>query len=877
MKNNAVESAETLRGTFSLPKPDKGRCQIKTQLSTVEKVVKRMSITQEAPRNSLFGCHLAGIIADQQKEFNKKNDDLLNSFSDLSMRWKEIILHFTKGKPVDETIRDCIMKVSTNANLNEIYEEICLFFAKLVEKLEGDTEFQGCFSDELVFAAGLGIQHTNNLIILELVNLLANTEVAIKETQVNDCFNSLKIFHEFYFAIAKLKSNLILQEKHIILLNDTIKSTFISLQRMLKSNFKLLKDTPAQAKIIQIITHLIHSSLQTIVILTIFGELPEITKIKYNMILDRLKTIFALISQSSVFEKIFNEPLEFETTWNFYKGKYMLSSFNQKRFSLFLQEEKIGENDNIQFNLKFMLVYYNYKVLKVISQRVQISYDEHIFSMLSSLIHKNRVILHSLISQKEKRNVMKVMMLINENVCIIKSFIFSLAFFSNALDPIQRQGKYDAIKEIAMDCLTLSIKSCLCRNSDTEEEVNKLSIFTPKDFVAYLFNSLLLFKKVGIKNTTGKITQEMSKHINIIAADLVSRPVPTDDSIMYFTYRLYVLQFLKEWELDLLKDKYMKYSEEMSRCLTDSDDDELENGHVQILKNRVQDLALSLYVNLAHIDSITPIETTIDFIRESYANEIKLCKHIHILFCLLCKQIFSLEKFLEIIDGKKDSYKEVFMQVQTSKEINALIEKEGMSVLFMIYKGSISSYNQTKEMEKSFEEQILEEQKKKSIDAIETEAFVEEEYVKKLKTTIQSYENLISTTSKFICFLHYSVKIAEDFLMKPAFDTDFFELALPLPTGRALIMKMLQILSEKLLSDLKIIELVNKFASVIIDIFVNLSSKDIPYSEEKQFVLEIIILLETFITQSVKQKNRYKLYRVHCARKPKKLCFKKQF
>ena len=870
MKDNTPENHESLRKTFAFTLSNTEKEQTSSQGKASEKGKKRMSVINKPPRASLFKAIASNLIIEHQKQnsMKKSSEDSLNSFPDLITMWKEISDKLTNGKTVEQVDKDLILNKGLLASL---YQPICAFYKKLLIKLEEITELNGSFSNDLILIAGYGIQHTEALIIAEFVNPLANADIIINESILYEHLDSLRCFQNFYFALAKFNCNPILQEKHIFVLNETIKSTILSLQRMLQSNFKLLIESPAQTKKLQLIANFIYSSMQTIVILTIFGEQPNQTIDKYQKILDRLRTIYALISQSSIFEKIFNEPIEFEMDWNTNGNNYMLCSFNYKRLSLFLQSGKLPENENIQFSLKYMVMYFNYKILKVISQRVNLTYDEHILSMFPTLIHKNRVTLWSLISQKDKRSISRVMMLINENINIIKSYIISLAYFSDSLDPIQRQTKYDAIKEITMDCLTLAIKSGL--TSDNIEDVEKISISTPKDFVALILKALLLFKKIRTKNPTSKFMSEMNKYINILAVELVSRPVPTEDSLRYNIYRLYVVQFLNEWELDVLKDKYMKYSEEMSRCLAYCEDEGLENVIVEKIKNRVQDLALDLYVKFSNIDSITPIENTIDFIRENSANELKLCKHFYIMFCLLSKHKIPFGDFQEMMKDKKELSTEA---IQNSQEIDALIEKDGMAVFFMIYKISLCSYIQTKEVKYAYEQQIFEEQKRKSTDTIETETYVAQEYLRKLENTVLSYENLIDITAKFICFLHYSVKISEYFLEKHSCDNEFFEKALKLPCGRDFLLKLLRILIEKLVNNLKKADLISKFASFIVDIFVNLNENWIPYAEEKPFIFSIINLLESFICESVFI-NYLKKFREQCAKILKRLYFRRQY
>lgn len=811
----------------------------------------RMSVTRQEPRFSLFEAIPASKIAEDQKSLTskaKKQEDIMTIFSEASTMWKDIVSKQPQGKQEIKLIK---------ASIAPIYPKLCELFKVLVQKLEemgkreSDSAEPRSFSDDLIFYAGLGIYHTNELLLQEIDQVLDNEAMKVNFEKFEKQFSALRTFQDFFFALAKLKCNTLLHEKNIAILEDAIKITYSTLQPKLQSNYKILLETPTQAEKQKVVAFIFYYSLQEIAILSVYGEVESLTKAKYQNILERLKTTFALISQSPIFDKIFSDQYQFESDWVLHKGKYMLSSFDQKRLRIFVQEGKLGEDENIQFSLKYVVIYYNYKILKIISQRVRLNYDEHILSIFSSLIHKNRSLLGSLISQKDKRNAMRCMLLLNENMFIIKSYIVNLAYFSDNLDPMQRQSKYDIIKETAIDCLTLAIKSGMCRRASTLDEVSQLTIFNPQDFVALLFKSLLLYKKIRIKNASSKFCLEMTKHVNILASDLVSRPIATDDTVCFYTYRLYFLNFLQEWDTEILKEKYMKYSEEMSRFLSDFDEEDLENEIVKQLKYRYQEIALEMYVKMAEVDCVTSIEATIGFIRESFTSERKLYKFFYIMLCLLSRTKISAEKFQDIMLEKAGPTLEIVKQIQDPPQTDAFINKEGMRALFLIYKNAICSIVQTKEQRAAFEQTSTTAPERKSIGSIEVGNYVVQSHIKKLDGIITAYEGVIKMTSAYICALHYSLPIAENFLKKQEFDTEFYQKVLPLAPGRSLILKLLSILSQHLINSLRKSDLITKYAGIAIEIFRNIEQTTIPFAEEKQFLLAIIGLLEKIITESV--------------------------
>jgi len=840
------------------PFPDQGG----TQSNCFDSPSKRITVLFHEPRISVFGNVITSMVLEEQKAYStkqKNTEDLLNLFSGLIPIWKDIFSKLTsKAKSLSSKPYLTIIDLPKSL-ISQVYPQILSFFTQLVEKLANFVETkpeinQKAFSDELIFIASIGIFQANNIILEQYSQILdlseADAEAALLDLQEN--FNSLKIFHEFFYALPRLKCNTILQERHLTILQEITKTVLSTLQMKFQSNLKLLLDTPIQQKKLRAAAFIIYYAIQTIGILSIFGEQSSQTASKYQTILERFKTLFVLPSHSAVFDKIFTEQYDFETEWGYNKGHYTLNSFGQKRLSIFIQAENDKKfAESLEFSLKYVVVYYNYKILKIISQRLKISYDEHILNIFASLIHKNRSLLSTLISSKTAKKSTRVMLHLNENVYIIKSYITNLAFFSDNLDPMQRQAKYDTIKDTTIDCLSLAAKTGMYYKPLTVEEANEISIFEPRDFIALLFKSLLLYKKVRAKKASEKFMSEMFKYVNALATDLVSRPIATDDLICFYSYRLYFLQFLTQWDIENLKEKFTKYLDEMSRYLADFDEDELETEIIRKIKIRNQDLALELYIKLSQIECIQPIENTLSFIRESFTSEKKLNAYFFIMLCLMCRKKLSPEIYKQIMDENPKTLAETIGSIQNSSETDAFILKEGMGVLFLMYKNITSSYIQTKEQRKAYELEMNEPFTRKSVASTEVNNFVAQNYIKKLDETVQSYWHLLKSTEAFICALNYSIPIAKDFLINPEFDQDFYEKTIHMQSGRSLILKLMGILCNHLITNLKNIDLIEKYSILSTAILTSTDIIPIPISDEKPFILSIIGYLEKLINEIV--------------------------
>ena len=159
---------------------------------------------------------------------------------------------------------------------------------------------------------------------------------------------------------------------------------------------------------------------------------------------------------------------------------------------------------------------------------------------------------------------------------------------------------------------------------------------------------------------------------------------------------------------------------------------------------------------------------------------------------------------------------------------------------------------QTKEQRKAYEVELRTSPTRKSIATAEVNDYAVENYIKKLDETIEEYVHLLKMIESYICSLIYIVSIAEDFIINPEFDTDFYEKVLTMSFGRSLILKLLKILVQHLLDELKKPELINKFMSIVSDLFSNLTIVKIEFEEEKSLVLIVIEYVEQLITEAVR-------------------------
>jgi len=795
---------------------------------------------------SLFNSILIADIEEEKKQKNSgtASRDILIPFG-LADLWQEanpFLLH---------------EKSDSVPNIDPQYKQICEIFSKLGMRftIQPDIELYAdrAFSSQFMLTAILSIKHTYNLIIAKLTKIMENEEKGCNDggndtKEVQDLYNILKIFNDFFFITAKLRCNTVLNEQHLKLLLEATKLPFQFLNDKVQNNIMLTLDTLNQQTNRSLIAVFIYHTLQTIAALAVFGESDKLSKEKYENIVEKFKTVFVLMAQHMTCEKIFSEAHSFEIGWGKYKRKLIISSFDQKRLSIFLPKaNNMLEMPNIEFSLKYVVISYNYKILKVIANRVQyIKYDEHIFSVFSAMANRNRSSLAAILSKKSLADEMALTILINENVYIIKSYILNLMLLSEGLDPIQRQVKYETIKDIALDSIYSVIKAF--SHKYPIKDVLGSNIHSPKDLLGLIFKALLTFHKSLEKNIKMQNSSELKSNINALITEMISRPIPSDDPVCFNIYKMYLLQYIMSWDLSFLKEKHVKYTEEMSRYISnfeensEKDTSYSDDLSVQELTHQVRNLALQMFINLAKIDSAPVIEITISSIRENFTNEKKLRNYFYILTCVLTKNILPYEFFPGLLSWDREQAIVIFGGRDNIEEFKTFIEKGGMRILFANYQNTLASYKSTKAQIKQYNTYI----EKNKIITADTNIYALNEHLKKINEAVNLYKILLESTGSFICALHNVVYFTEQYLFHTDPLQEFSENTLSLKGNQKLIKELLLVLQRNSKSNPSFHEKFVSFSLALVRRFCMSKAKPL---DKRSLLLHFITLVKGLILE----------------------------
>jgi len=778
---------------------------------------KKAKVNLEEVHDSFFSSVSLEMIENEQMIRNfptNKLDDMLQTFPFLQTSWKSIYevldetrlsADCTKGEIIFELLKSYTPKH---------YSVILGFFTSLVLELKTlpktRPDTPKAFNDDILLLAALGIYHTNDLLLSIFVkNINSDTLISI-----DSYLNSLKLFHEFFYAATRFKCNAMLNIDHLNVLESTVKRTFNCIKGELNYP-KYLENTPTCENILLMGRKILYYLIQTLGVISVFGESEELTKKKYEMILENFKEIFVSILNVPVMQKIFSTRCDFDIEWTYKKGKYSINSFGQKLLTLFIQEGKII--GSLELSLRYMILYYNYKVLKLMIKRQISLYEEKIITIICVLLYKCKGELNE--------DIFGVMYSLNESILMIKTIIGSLVYYSMDLDFIQRQRKFDAVKDSLIDNIFFSIKAGLYWNFVNKEQVANFSVFDGKDFVARFFKTTLLYKKLNKKREL--LTVEEIKHIDHISTGLLAKPI-INETTCFYLFKLYFIEFLLQWDLNTLKEKQLKYNEEIKVYLEDFDEESSESDIVKALKKKLKEIYVGVYVDLAKIDCASSLEATISLMKKSINKERKLYMSFYILLCILIKKKITVPTFQLILNGDSVSLKEITRSLTESPETESFIKKKAMNEIFSIYKHSACAYMEAKNQTNNSRE--LKEEASRSL-----------EY----------YAKILNLIGPFIYAIYYSVPMAKHLLEHPEFDEDFYVKLLPIPFGQDFIINIITVLSFHLTKALRNGEMFDKFAGLVVSLFTNLTQVKLPYEEEKAIISNVLDSLERVLLESV--------------------------
>lgn len=767
-------------------------------------------------QHTLFSAFSQPAIASGRKLVSKTPlDKSLPLSPESSELWKAFVASVVKPAAKREAFADELLKGKMTS---EGYKKLCKVFESVV--VEGQM-----VEGVVLLAAAAGLQYSYAAILKE------------SPSAVKNYIENIQKFHKFFFSLLGNKGNAVIPDSALTVLLTSIKSTIRALQEKIKGDVKLLSEEAPQLKDFAFI---FWSLLETIVIVSVFGESESFFKTKYTTVLDYLKVFFALISQFAVFDKIFGQPHNFyESQWHSINIKHIVTVSHYSILSLYSHEAA-----DRQVTLKYMLIYFHYKILKLMSKRGILLYDEHILSIFATLARKNK----SLASAPDL-SPQQVTALLNENIIIIKLYIVNVACFSENSDTMQRLTKYNVVRDISVASIALAMKTGF------QSTTGVLSIHQPNDFIATIFKALLLYRSYSGGEKACAFRKELVQSMNILCAELMSKTVSSDLACLY-SFRLYISQYLNEWEAADLKEKYARYIEELTRYLVDSNVEEHDSLLMQKLKEQIRSCGLGLYAKLVEIDCNLPIETIIGFIREDYVHS---DKYFYILLSILCKQKVDIDKYEQLAGWAGGDYESIasLMGFVSDKEyeesIRKCIESEVVQTLFTIYKFAVNTYVQAKDDFVASQSDLV--TRKTSATQMETVNYFVQAHLKELSGTISVYENLMKSTGRFLVILHSFPSVAKHYLKAAAFDKDFYKGALRLGEGRGLILQVLKMMTMQLSNKLKASEFVNQFASAIIEVLLAFPEVELPFEDEKAMVLAVITILEDFIASNVSIPN----------------------
>jgi len=776
---------------------------------------------------SIFSAFTLIQIAEELKSPVKQwlnLEDPLSISAEFSNLWKEFINGLAKGKRNKDTIIKELKGQTTYFDqLNKILKEFIL-------KVNSEKfELKMALPEEFLFSAGALIQRG----YYEIMNKGIN-----EKSDIENWLDFIETGHHVFFRIIGQKGHAILSEKCLMILQDTIKTVLNNMQFHLK-----LAVTTEKSMIIK---KVFEKLLFTIIIVTVFSENEHLSEAKYRSLLEYVKIMLTLILQNQDLAKIFNEPCNFidekyyvskiaDTTkiCNFI-NKIIISTSNNYSILSYGQYKNTAEKPLL--TLRYLLFYYQYKLQKLLIVRKQIYYDEHIFSVFSKLAKnaKSGLSFYELMDKISEKQA--IFGLLNESTLILKTYILSAAYFSENALPMDKVEKYEFIKEYANVAILCAIKS------NTQTQIFDNFLLNPNDFTALIFKSLLFAKKIIKQKSDSKFPLEIIQSLNSLLSELMPKTISIDNISLNF-YRLYLVQFLNEFEPEEIKEKYIKYAEETNKYLNNCNLEENDNELMKLLKTKIRENCVNLFIKFSQIDCELPVAIIIINLKENLTDYIKLQNLYGIIMSLLCKKIISPEN-MKTLENLTNGNPENLLKIKdtigaeliNSEICKKFIEKDGISVIFKIYKNALTNYETISEQFKNYKEK-------------QQENFHLEDHLKEYECKINLCKKLVESTGDLIILLHNFQQAVLNYLNNTGLDHEFYQISLSTVKGQRLIIRILKTISFQIYNGMQKELYIKKLAAIILEIMVTL--KAAKTENEKILLIEIAEIIKILIENSV--------------------------
>lgn len=715
--------------------------------------------------------------------------------------------------------------------VKQYYSHICQVFTMLVERFGNEISEEKYkdkkVSKNFILIAIHSMKHTHNLIIQEFDSFLASTH-SQDVGELETLLGTLKIFNDFLAITAKLEPAVVLTERQFRDLFQVVKLPFAFAEE--RAQKKLLGNLAQEG---ELVAKFVYLGLQTVCALSLLVE-PEmvgrrprdksvsqetrtVIDEKYETIAACFKVAFTLLLQPSISRKIFYEPYLFEKDWirDSTSGcKIKLKSFIKKRLSVLLSNER----EEVKCSLKHVIICCNYKILKrIYKSRLFNKYDERIFNLFAELISKANLIP----TQQEIRDETELAVLINENTCVIKSFILSLILAPAKVETSGAQGKREVVNAIAISSIRAVIKVYL--HKYPIRSAGELTIEKPRDLLALIFKALLKFKEGTTEDVNGFVMELMAEHI------------ASDYAICLSVYNIYLLQYVLISDAMLLKKNTVKNIAEM--CSNSIESLEEAKGESTDLLSQLktiieeQELGIFLEFSKSHFDHA--IEIIINSIKISFNNEPKFYHYLRVLLCLLAGSYIPSSTFSKTFSWNSETVEGLFKNKEDTREYKMFIEKGGMRTLFSSFKFTIVNLEGERQKLKQHNPQadncsfLLD-------DAMESEVLESRKKVLK-----RSYKEILNDLACFIHSLHCVPYFAKHFLLhfdvESEFNDDVF-------TSRECALLMLRLVSlvHKVI-DKSLLDAFTSFATALLKRFHPVFAKP---SCKHEFLHEFLGLLE---------------------------------
>ena len=136
--------------------------------------------------------------------------------------------------------------------------------------------------------------------------------------------------------------------------------------------------------------------------------------------------------------------------------------------------------------------------------------------------------------------------------------------------------------------------------------------------------------------------------------------------------------------------------------------------------------------------------------------------------------------------------------------------------------------------------------------AVQVNNYLLQSHMKEIEASILSYKKVLKTIADFLVAIMYFPAIANEMLLNPQLDGEFYKTVMETDFGRSFLINLLGVLVTQVIERFDSPELIAKFIALAREPIVQMQVVQLPFGLGKPFLTDILKVFERLLKENVR-------------------------